>query len=275
MEEIRSVHGDKFIYPHFEYKTNKQKIEIICNEHGSFFQGVKEHLYGGGCPKCARNAKMDTQSFIAKAKKKHGDRYDYSSVKYTKTENVIIIKCAKHGEFQQTAHGHLAGYGCTKCVANSSKKENEWLDSFNIPTMRKQERLKLGKRIRVVDGFDPATNTVYEFYGDYFHGNDVYYDHDWTNRLNGKSFAELYKKTLEKEKLIKLAGYKLVTIWESDFASLKGKPFYRKAVPFFERKRCAVDYINQWKCAYSPDDDGWSVDIPNPMELLARCHKTI
>lgn len=275
MIEIDRVHGDKFVYPLFEYKTNKQKIEVICRTHGSFFPSVKEHLKGGGCPKCAKNAKMNTASFIEKAKKIHGDRYDYSLVDYKGTEELITIKCKKHGPFAQRPHGHMMGYGCAKCVGNSSKKENEWLDSFNIPSLKRQHRLKLGNSIRVVDGFDPSTNTVYEFYGDYFHGNDTYYDHGWTNKLNGKSFAELYQKTMKKEKLVKKAGYNLVTIWESEYIESKGKPFYKKPVPFYEKKIGVVSYINQWRAAYGQDDDGWGIDVPDPMSLLARCSKKV
>jgi len=38
-----------------------------------------------------------------------------------------------------------------------------------------------------------------------------------TNKHNKKTFGELYDKTLKKEKLIKSAGYNLITIWENDY----------------------------------------------------------
>lgn len=275
LEEIRLVHGNKFTYSPFKYRNNKQKIKINCSVHGEFSQAIKEHIKGSGCPKCARNAKMDTATFIEKANKKHKNKYDYSCTDYVRTDEVVLIRCYKHGEFQQTPHAHLAGYGCTKCVSNSSKKENEWLDSLGISTIKRQQRLKLGDKIRVVDGFDPVTNTVYEFYGDYFHGNEMYYDHGWTNRLNGQTFAELYKKTKEKEALIKAAGYNLMAIWESEFISLKGKPFYRKTVNPIESRKHVMGYINMWKWAYPVDDEAFGCDAPDQYELLKRCSKTV
>jgi hypothetical protein len=69
----------------------------------------------------------------------------------------------------------------------------------------------------MVDGYDPMTNTVYEFYGDYWHGNPDTTDHNKTNAHNKKPFRQLYEETLIKENLIKQTGYNLVTMWESDW----------------------------------------------------------
>ena len=38
--------------------------------------------------------------------------------------------------------------------------------------------------------------------------------------LTGKTFGELYKNTLQKEKLIQELGYNLVVIWEYDWLKL-------------------------------------------------------
>lgn len=178
--------------------------------------------------------------------------------------------CPKHGEFLQTPHAHLAGYGCSRCVANSSKKENEWLDSLGIPGLLRQHRLKLDKKIRVVDGFDPETNTVYEFYGDYFHGNSEYYDHAWTHRLSKKTFGQLYEQTLEKERLIQKHGYKLVCIWESDFCKQNKKRFHRKLAMPQERLANRISFMKQWEMA---DEDGFN-EI-NFLKFIDGARKTV
>jgi len=56
-----------------------------------------------------------TSQFIAKAKSIHGDKYDYSKVKYEKSSIKVCITCPKHGEFWQTPNSHLRGNGCLKC----------------------------------------------------------------------------------------------------------------------------------------------------------------
>ena len=59
-----------------------------------------------------------TEEFIKQAIIKHGDKYDYSKVVYTKKDNKIIIICKIHGEFEQCANSHIMGYGCQKCGGN-------------------------------------------------------------------------------------------------------------------------------------------------------------
>ena len=50
-----------------------------------------------------------------RAQSVHSNVYDYSLVNYTNSKTHITIICAVHGEFQQTPHSHLSGYGCSKC----------------------------------------------------------------------------------------------------------------------------------------------------------------
>jgi hypothetical protein len=69
-----------------------------------------------------------------------------------------------------------------------------------------------------VDGYNKRTNTIFEFYGDVFHGNpDVYYPRDKPHPFSDKTAYQLHKETKLREKKIKKAGYNLVTIWENTF----------------------------------------------------------
>ena len=67
-------------------------------------------------------AKLTTEEFIKKARKVHGDRYDYSKVEYVTSKTKIRIVCLKHGEFSQTPEKHLLGHGCIKCHRASLAK---------------------------------------------------------------------------------------------------------------------------------------------------------
>jgi hypothetical protein len=244
--EARKAHGDRYVYPAFEYRTNKQMIEIHCREHGPFIQEVKAHLYGVGCPRCATNPKTDTASFIVKARRKHGDAYDYTKVDYRHNEAHVTITCRKHGDYSQTPHAHLAGYGCSRCVANSSKKENAWLDSLNLSTLLRQHKIAIGRRRFTVDGYDPATNTVYEFNGDYFHGNPRFFDSVWVHRMSKQPFGQMYVKTLEKEAALRRAGFNVVSIWESDWMAAQSDKPYRKEPKPDERHINRLRYIQEW-----------------------------
>ena len=127
--KAKEVHGDTYDYSNIEYIDAKTKVEIICPEHGSFFQAPYVHLQGHGCPKCANIliASKNTFTkfdFIKKASKVHGDKYDYSNVKYINSKTKVEIVCPIHGSFCQEPASHLQGNGCPSC-AGSLKLTNE------------------------------------------------------------------------------------------------------------------------------------------------------
>ena len=120
IEKARKVHGDKYDYSKVEYKGNKVKVCIICPEHGKFWQIPNTHLLGGGCKECAKDVikikERDTlEEFIEKARKIHGDKYDYSKVEYVNSQTKVCIICPEHGEFLMRPNCHLNGQNCHKC----------------------------------------------------------------------------------------------------------------------------------------------------------------
>ena len=121
IKKAKEVHGDKYDYSLAEYVHSKSKVNIICPIHGDFIQKPNCHLSGKGCPKCGGTEKINTEEFINKSKKIHGDVYDYSTVDYNKNNIKVKIICPTHGEFLQTPNNHLRGQGCPNC--NTSKGE--------------------------------------------------------------------------------------------------------------------------------------------------------
>ena len=125
IEKARQVHGDKYDYSKVEYINAYTKVCIICPEHGEFWQTPNNHTNGKcGCPFCASNVKLTTEEFIEKARKVHGDKYDYSKVEYINSHTKVCIICPEHGEFWQTPSIHTDGIcGCPFCA--SKKVTNE------------------------------------------------------------------------------------------------------------------------------------------------------
>ena len=120
IEKAKSIHGDKYNYHESEYKTNKLKLKINCKIHGVFEQTPNLHLRGSGCPKCGEIKRVETKiltkyKFIKKSKVIHGDKYDYSLIKYINYDTRVKIICPIHGEFEQSPHSHFMGSGCQKC----------------------------------------------------------------------------------------------------------------------------------------------------------------
>lgn len=59
--------------------------------------------------------KLTEESFIKRSKVVHGDKYDYSKVKYQGNKEKVLIICPIHGEFEKGAGDHLTGQGCRIC----------------------------------------------------------------------------------------------------------------------------------------------------------------
>lgn len=54
IETAKSIHGDKYDYNKVEYVRYHSKVEIVCPEHGSFFQSTTGHIHQRqGCPACS------------------------------------------------------------------------------------------------------------------------------------------------------------------------------------------------------------------------------
>lgn len=126
IEKAVLVHGDKYDYSQTTYLGNDKKVEILCREHGVFLQRANDHLSKkAGCPECGGVARYTTDKFVNKAKKVHGELYDYSDTEYKNTETKVNISCREHGKFLQTPHDHLQGAGCPHCagVARSSTED--------------------------------------------------------------------------------------------------------------------------------------------------------
>ena len=118
-------HGNKYDYSNVPEEVDcREKVEIICKSHGSFFQRAEAHYRGSGCPKCAnanrnKNRKLTTEEFIKKSVKVHGTKYDYSLVDYKNSSTKVKIICSIHGVFEQTPLSHyFQKAGCPKCANN-------------------------------------------------------------------------------------------------------------------------------------------------------------
>ena len=91
--EFKDVHGDKYDYSKVKYDTTHKKVLIICKDHGEFWQTPSKHKSGNNCPKCVGGVKLSQEEIIKEFKLKHGNKYDYSLVKYKNSKSKIKIIC--------------------------------------------------------------------------------------------------------------------------------------------------------------------------------------
>ena len=145
IKAAREIHGSRYDYSRVRYTNSETKVELICKEHGPFFPIPDNHLWRkSGCPDCAKERRGRerregfAKTFIKRAKKVHGHKYDYSKTKYFKTDEPVIITCPIHGDFPKTPHEHLLGAGCQKCGhANKNRERSDAASASFIPRARK------------------------------------------------------------------------------------------------------------------------------------------
>ena len=199
IKEARKVHGDKYDYSKVEYKNANTKVCIICPIHGEFWQTPHMHLQGKGCKKCsienivAKTTQKASCLFEGKAKKIHGDKYDYSKVNYINAHTKVCIICPIHGEFWQTPNDHLSGGGCLKCSESMIEKTIRLFLEYNNIKYIKEKRFNWMKLYRL-DFYLPEYNVAIECQGiQHFIKMDSYY-----KEFN---FEEQIKRDEEKYKL--------------------------------------------------------------------------
>ena len=225
------VHGNRYNYSKVFYENNKTEVRITCPVHGDYWQLPRVHFMGHGCQACFGGIQKTGEQFIRDARKIHGEKYNYSKVKYINNYTKIIIICLKHGEFKQTPNHHINDKNdCPRCVKSGySKISIQFLNDLAKEWKVDIQHAENGGEYRIedsdfncyykADGYFELDNKKYvvEFHGNFFHGNPKIYKPDSICKLRRITFGELYKKTEERMYRIKALGYEVIFIWEQDY----------------------------------------------------------
>lgn len=216
-----SKFGDIFEFDASSYVSLSHPVRFRCKEHGWQARKAEDMLLKGrcGCSKCSlrrRGLEHRTSQAVVleRFRAVHGDKYDYSRVRFETYEKHVTIICRKHGEFRQLPGNHIQGNQCPRCGFRVSKRGSIWLDSLGLDLVR-EYRLPENRKV-IVDGFDPKTRTVYLFHGSYWHGSPKVFSRNAVNAHKKVKFGVLYQRTMAVERQIRSYGYDLMVAWEED-----------------------------------------------------------
>jgi serine protease inhibitor ecotin len=210
IEKAREKHGHKYNYDLVDYINNYTKVIISCPIHGNFNQQAKCHLSGKGCFACSGKTPLTNETFIEKAREKHGHKYNYDLVDYIGNKTKVIISCPIHGSFSQSPNNHISKKaGCPKC--NSSKGEMliyNYLLEKHIQFIEQKRFKELGNQS--FDFFLPEHNILVEFQGEQ-HYEPVRFG--GISEHNAKKFFEKQQKLDNRKKdFCHKYGYILIEI---------------------------------------------------------------
>lgn len=228
IQRIPEINKLNYDISKIRYVNLETPIEVVCKKHNIIlFPKAKQLLRKGVCKQCGIDKTKNSSitpfdEFQIRAYKKHNNSYLYDKSSYislAKHTNIFCTRCCQ--VFKQRGTNHLAGQGCPFCEHNSfvSKGETEWLDYINIPKHNRNIWIKLicGRRVNVDALVD---NIVYEFNGTNIHGDPRIHEADKFSKLHDMTFGEVYKKSCEREELIRQNGYEVVIMWEKDWKSI-------------------------------------------------------
>ncbi|QFQ76874.1 hypothetical protein [Vibrio harveyi] len=90
IEEAKAVHGDLYDYSEVEYITARDKVKIICKQHGSFMQDPRIHVKGSMCPKCSYGKGVGTydEYYFERKPEEKDAACSFYYVKFTKDNEV-------------------------------------------------------------------------------------------------------------------------------------------------------------------------------------------
>ena len=204
--------GRGFDYSKVLYVSAKTPVEIVCPQHGSFWQSPTNHISGKGCPDCKADAvgnrsRGTTDKFVKAARTVWEDQFDYSTVDYKGSHTHVDITCREHGMFSQTPTNHLDGkLGCAKCNHMKSAPEDAVAAYLSkLTTVVQRDRTLIGPK--EIDIYLPEHNLAVEFCGMYWHSHGDRED----EKKNKLRHAEKHRLCAEK-------GVRLITLYETEWA---------------------------------------------------------
>jgi hypothetical protein len=129
--KAKKIHEDKYNYDLVEYVNSVFKVKIKCNICKIIFmQSPLSHLSGHGCISCGNNLnRSNTDEFIIKSRKVHGDLYNYDLVEYINNATKVRIICNMcNNEFlQRPDHHYIDRHGCSVCIQSNGENKVKFI----------------------------------------------------------------------------------------------------------------------------------------------------
>ena len=121
----RKRYGDRFDYAKTHYIRKDVAVTLTCCYHGDITLTPDNHRWSKhGCPQCDIDIPeaIRKQKVLERAKKIHGDKYDYSRTNFKNTTEKTEIVCSSHGSFWQSLYDHtVRGTDCPGCALENNK----------------------------------------------------------------------------------------------------------------------------------------------------------
>ena len=139
IEKSKEVHGDRYDYSKVNYAGNDKPVEIVCSEHGSFFQAPCSHYSGSGCPDCIRRNFKSLTSLLGSIDPYLSTRWEllstHNEVGFKIVDKVKVL-CKEHNEvFESNFFYLLKRKSCCDVTRYEMVGESQKIDSYVYKTL--------------------------------------------------------------------------------------------------------------------------------------------
>lgn len=150
IDEAKSIYGDRYSYENVTYVNTREKVSIICKNHGGFLQRPSHHIFlENGCPKCAKELRESKpQLEIAEWLKEFGFNVEIGNTDLLNGLEIDILVDGKLGieyngcfwhsynttetPYQRTRHARKADIALSNGVKLFQMTDIEWFTKNEI-----------------------------------------------------------------------------------------------------------------------------------------------
>ena len=228
-----------------DFDGNKTRIRLRCTLDGYEWETSINNLISGGtgCARCSGNEEWTyprLQEAISELR--YPDGSSVCTLETTEADFLeayekdgayakILVRCTvnqEHSWWVRIDSLIYSGSRCPHCKATGySKSEIEWLEFVMADERIYIQHAKNGGQVKIngrfVDGMCYEINSIYQFHGDYWHGNPAKYDPDFVNPSSYERMGDRYEETLIKDQELRDQGYNVVIMWEAEWNEIKKK----------------------------------------------------
>lgn len=240
VEQAKTTHGDTFDYSKSVFVGYGKPLEVICKEHGSFFQRENNHRNGAGCPTCGVDSRrtarsMTYEGFVSAANKVHEYGYIYPDEQpFTNSRTKVRIICPTHGEFVQMATTHLLGQGCRACGYERNGRRSQ-LGLSEFLSRAREVHGDVYTYVSGLSGMNKKIRIVCERHGEF--------SQTPANHLNGAGCPRCVNGVSKgEEELAEFVSSLGVVVVTSDRTTIK--PFELDV--YVPSKKVAIEYNGLW-----------------------------
>lgn len=166
LSEFNRIHGDRYIYDKFKYKTGMTKSTITCKTHGDFEQYARYHIRGWGCPKC-HNGSWTKNDFIEMCGKKTGQATLYLIKCTNDTELFYKVGITSNTTNERFNNKTLMPYQFSIIAEFTGDPSNVWINEkkINRVTAKLSYKPKIKFHGSSRECFSKLTPEVLDFFG--------------------------------------------------------------------------------------------------------------